>query len=93
MAGTAVYLTSRTDVVPVPLLHNLKHNKVLHKRIVLLHVVDARTFRACLRRKRVEVTHLGDDFHAVVAYYGFMQSPNIPRALAALRRRTSCSST
>ena len=36
--GTAVYLTSRTDVVPVPLLHNLKHNKVLHQRIVLLHV-------------------------------------------------------
>ncbi len=39
VTGTAVYLTSRTDVVPVPLLHNFKHNKVLHKRIVLLHVV------------------------------------------------------
>ena len=39
--GTAVYLTSRTDVVPVPLLHNLKHNKVLHQRIVLLHVTTA----------------------------------------------------
>ena len=39
VAGTAVYLTSRIDVVPVPLLHNFKHNKVLHKRIVLLHVV------------------------------------------------------
>ena len=38
--GTAVYLTSRIDVVPVPLLHNLKHNKVLHQRIVLLHVAD-----------------------------------------------------
>ena len=38
--GTAVYVTSRVDVVPVPLLHNLKHNKVLHERIVLLRVAD-----------------------------------------------------
>src|SRR5215831_18598008 len=39
--GTAVYLTSRLDMVPVPLLHNLKHNKVLHERVMLLHVVTA----------------------------------------------------
>jgi KUP system potassium uptake protein len=79
--GTAVYLTSRVDVVPVPLLHNLKHNKVLHRRIVLLHVVT-RNIPRVPPENRVEVTHLGDDFHAVVAYYGFMQSPNVPRALA-----------
>src|SRR5262249_25128821 len=42
VAGTAVYMTSRIDVVPVPLLHNLKHNKVLHHRIVLLRVVTER---------------------------------------------------
>jgi KUP system potassium uptake protein len=78
--GTAVYLTSRVDVVPVPLLHNLKHNKVLHRRIVLLHVVTKNIPRVHLGH-RIEVTHLGDDFHAVVAYYGFMQSPNVPRLL------------
>jgi KUP system potassium uptake protein len=81
VAGTAVYLTSRTDVVPVPLLHNFKHNKVLHKRIVLLHVVT-RNIPRVPAAQRVEVTHLADDFHAIVAFYGFMQSPNVPRALA-----------
>ena len=79
--GTAVYLTSRVDVVPVPLLHNLKHNKVLHERIVLMHVVTRHIPRVPPDR-RLEVVHLGDNFHSVVAYYGFMQNPNVPRALA-----------
>ena len=80
VAGTAVYMTSRVDVVPVPLLHNLKHNKVLHERIVLLHVVT-RNIPRVAPDKRVEVVHLGDNFHSVVAYYGFMQHPNVPRVL------------
>ena len=74
--GTAVYLISRIDVVPVPLLHNLKHNKVLHERIVLLHVVTRRIPRVG-SDKRIEVAHLGDNFYSVVAYYGFMQNPNV----------------
>ena len=78
--GTAIYLTSRIDVVPVPLLHNLKHNKVLHERIVLLHVVTRQIPRVP-PDKRLEVVHLGDNFHSVVAYYGFMQNPNVPRVL------------
>jgi len=78
--GTAIYLTSRTDVVPVPLLHNLEHNKVLHERIVLLHIVTLHIPRV-LPEKRLEVVHLGDNFHSIVAYYGFMQSPNVPRLL------------
>jgi len=78
--GTAIYLTSRIDVVPVPLLHNLKHNKVLHRRIVLLHVMTQNIPRVAADR-RVEVTHLGDDFHAIVAHYGFMQHPHVPRLL------------
>jgi KUP system potassium uptake protein len=79
--GTAVYLTSRVDVVPVPLLHNLKHNKVLHQRIVLLHVVTANVPRVA-PKDRIEVAHLGDNFYSIVAHYGFMQHPNIPRALS-----------
>jgi KUP system potassium uptake protein len=67
--------------VPVPLLHNFKHNKVLHKRIVLLHVVT-RNIPRVPAAQRLEITNLADDFHAVVANYGFMQSPNVPRALA-----------
>jgi KUP system potassium uptake protein len=53
---------------------------VLHERIVLLHVVTRRIPRVTPDR-RIEVVHLGDNFHSVVAYYGFMQNPNVPRAL------------
>jgi K+ transporter len=82
--GTAVYLTSRVDVVPVPLLHNLKHNKVLHGRIVLLHVVTENIPRVAPER-RIDVVHLGGNFHSVVARYGFMEQPNVPRALEECR--------
>ena len=78
--GTAVYMTSRLDVVPVPLLHNLKHNKVLHERIVLLHVVTENVPRVAPGR-RIEAAHLGDNFHSIVLRYGFMEQPNIPQAL------------
>jgi KUP system potassium uptake protein len=80
VAGTAVYMTGRVDVVPVPLLHNLKHNKVLHQRIVLLRVMTERIPRV-RPDNRIEVVHLGDNFHSVVAHYGFMQQPNVPRVL------------
>ncbi len=82
--GTAVYLTSRIDVVPVPLLHNLKHNKVLHTRIVLLHVMTESIPRVSPER-RVEVSHLGSNFHSVVARYGFVEQPNVPQALEHCR--------
>ena len=78
--GTAVYMTSRVDVVPVPLLHNLKHNKVLHERIVLLHVVTANIPRVPHER-RMEVAHLADNFHSIVVRYGFMEQPDIPEVL------------
>jgi KUP system potassium uptake protein len=78
--GTAIYMTSRVDVVPVPLLHNLKHNKVLHHRIILMHVVTQNIPRVA-PRQRLEVAHLGDNFHSVVVRYGFMEQPDIPRAL------------
>jgi KUP system potassium uptake protein len=78
--GTAVYVTSRVDVVPVPLLHNLKHNKVLHERVVLLRVLTENIPRVPPAR-RIETAHLGDNFHSVVARYGFMEQPNIPQAL------------
>ena len=82
--GTAIYMTSRVDVVPVPLLHNLKHNKVLHERIVLMHVVTENVPRISPER-RIEAAHLGDNFHSIVVHYGFMEQPNIPRALDECR--------
>jgi KUP system potassium uptake protein len=78
--GTAIYMTSRTDVVPVPLLHNLKHNKVLHERIVLLHVKTENIPRVP-PDQRIEVRHLNDDFHSVIVHYGFMEQPDIPKVL------------
>ncbi|MGJ0509362.1 MAG: potassium transporter Kup [Methylocystis sp.] len=78
--GTAVYMSSRTDVVPVPLLHNLKHNKVLHQRVVLLHVTTERSPRVD-PLQRVESQTLDENFFAVNVRYGFMEQPNLPRAL------------
>jgi KUP system potassium uptake protein len=80
--GTAVYVTSRTDVVPVPMLHNLKHNKVIHQRIVLLHVATENAPYITVDR-RIEIVHLMDDFHSVTIHYGFMEQPDIPQALEA----------
>ena len=78
--GTAVYLTSRTDVVPVALLHNLKHNKVLHTRILLLNVITEHVPRVAAP-DRIEYTEYDDGFHALRLRYGFMEQPDIPRAL------------
>jgi KUP system potassium uptake protein len=78
--GSAVYLSSRHNVVPVPLLHNLKHNKVLHERVVILHVQTEQVPRIHTAQ-RVETQDLGDEFYSVTLRYGFMEQPNIPRAL------------
>ena len=84
--GTAIYMTSRLDVVPVPLLHNLKHNKVLHERIVLLHVVTENIPRVAPAR-RLEMGDLGDRFYSLIVRYGFMEQPDVPQALEDCRSR------
>jgi KUP system potassium uptake protein len=78
--GSAVYLTNRLDVVPVSLLHNLKHNKILHERIVLMEV-KTKNIPRVTQADRVEVVHLGDNYHTITVNYGFMEQPNLPRAL------------
>jgi KUP system potassium uptake protein len=81
--GTAVFMTSTPDGVPHALLHNLKHNKVLHERIIILTVViDEIPFvdPACRRT----VTDLGENFYRIVLRYGFMEQPDVPAALKAL---------
>jgi KUP system potassium uptake protein len=76
VTGTAVYLTNNVDVVPRALLHNLKHNKVLHERIVILRVVTEDVPRVP-GRERVEVEHLGANFHRVRVRCGFMESCDV----------------
>ncbi|HEY0282823.1 MAG TPA: KUP/HAK/KT family potassium transporter, partial [Rhizomicrobium sp.] len=84
VAGTAVFLSSRTDVVPGALLHNLKHNKVLHERVIVCQVmVDDTPFVP--PEKRVEVEKLGKGFFAVRIHHGFFEAADVPRALAEAR--------
>ena len=81
--GVAVYLTGSSDGTPSALLHNLKHNKVLHEQVVLLTVIIEERPRIP-PGERTEVKDLGDGFSRVIARYGFMQEPDIPRLLRGL---------
>ena len=79
--GTAVFLTASPDVVPHALLHNLKHNKVLHERNVFLTVETLDVpYAPKERRMRIEPI-AGPDFHRVIVRYGFMETPDVPVAL------------
>ena len=81
--GTAVFLTSDVSGAPPVLLHHLKHNKVLHERVILMSVVTEE-IPSVDEDDRVECSELGEGFFKVIAHYGFMESPDIPRALAEL---------
>ena len=85
VAGLAVFLSSRTDVVPGALLHNLKHNKVLHERVVLATVVVEDT-PLVPAAKRIEVEKLGKGFYVVRVHHGFFETPDVPQAMEDARR-------
>jgi KUP system potassium uptake protein len=84
--GTAIFLTSDPTTAPVALMHNLKHNKVLHERNVILTVTTAETPRV-KEPDRVKIEVINDDFWRVTVNYGFMETPNIPKALGVCRRQ------
>ena len=84
VAGTAVFLTADASHTPAAFLHNLKHNKVLHERIIILQV-DTMDVPRVSEANRVEVERLGKGFHTVIAHYGFTEQPDIPAALRACR--------
>ncbi|HEY2658460.1 MAG TPA: potassium transporter Kup [Caulobacteraceae bacterium] len=84
VTGTAVYLTADPAHAPGALLHNLKHNRVLHQRNVILSVVTLETPRAP-EGERTICEKIDDDFTKVTVRYGFMESPNIPKALSKCR--------
>jgi len=83
--GTAVFLTSDIGGAPPVLLHHLKHNKVLHEKVILMSVVTEE-IPAVDEDERVECEELGQGFYKVIAHYGFMESPDIPAALALLSK-------
>lgn len=82
--GIAVFMTGQADYVPAALLHNLKHNKVLHERVLFLTVRNEDVPQVGEGRRR-EVQELAPGIHRVIVRYGFQESPNIPRELEALR--------
>ena len=78
-------MTGSSDGAPAILRHHLKHNQVLHEQVVLLTVIIGESPRVSWS-KRLEVTQLEQGFWRVVLHYGFMQSPNVPRALRSSKR-------
>ena len=81
--GMAVFLTGNPDFVPGALLHNLKHNKVLHERVLFVTVLNL-DLPEMRQAERTTVEQMAPGIHRVVIRYGFMESPNIPRDLEAL---------
>jgi KUP system potassium uptake protein len=82
--GTAIFFVPNLKVAPMALLHNLKHNKILHKRVVCMHL-KFENFPKLRNDERLIVKHLGSNFYTIIVRYGFQEEPNIPRVLALLK--------
>ena len=78
-------ITSDPDFAPTALLHNLKHNKVLHEHNVVLTIITADTPRVG-KNERVRITPLSKHFSRVAFKFGYMEQPNVPKALAIARK-------
>ncbi|MET0278137.1 MAG: potassium transporter Kup [Pseudorhodoplanes sp.] len=84
--GTAVFLTSDPTAAPTALMHNLKHNKILHEKNVVLTIVTADTPRVP-EEDRVSITPVSQHFSKVTLNFGYMEQPNVPKALAIARKQ------
>jgi KUP system potassium uptake protein len=83
--GTAVFMTSYSEGAPPVLLHHLKHNKVLHEKVMLMSV-HTEEIPQVSWRDRVKCSELGEGFYLVMARYGFMETPDVPEVLRSLGR-------
>ena len=84
--GTAVFLTGDPNSAPTSLMHNLKHNRVLHERNIILTIKTEDTPRVP-RHERIEIDRVADTFIRVIAHYGFMETPSVPKILEHCRRK------
>ncbi len=84
--GTAIFLTADPQAAPTALLHNLKHNQVLHERLILLSIRTAPTPRVA-DSERIAVERIRDDIQIVTLSFGFMETPNVIRGLTLARER------
>jgi len=83
--GTAIFMASSTAGVPSALLHNIKHNKVLHERVVIL-TIDIADVPYVDPEKRCEFTDMGDGFFRAILHYGFMEETDVPKGLKHMER-------
>jgi KUP system potassium uptake protein len=86
VAGTAVFLTGDPYSTPTSLMHNLKHNRVLHERNIILTIKTEDTPRVP-RHERIEIDRVADTFIRVIAHYGFMETPSVPKIIEHCRRK------
>jgi KUP system potassium uptake protein len=86
VSGTAVFLTADPNAAPTALMHNLKHNRVLHERNIILTIKTADTPRV-LNSERVKVEHIADGFTKVTARFGFMETPSINKVFTLCRKK------
>ncbi len=84
--GTAVFLSADIDLAPTCLMHNLKHNRVLHERNIILSIKTEEVPRVP-RHERVEIDRSDPLFTKVIAHYGFMESPNVPKIFETCKRK------
>ncbi len=84
--GTAVFLSSQGDVAPVALMHNLKHNRVLHERNIILTVETADRPRVA-EDERLRIEAISPEFSRITLCYGFMETPDVPKALGHGRKQ------
>jgi KUP system potassium uptake protein len=83
--GTAVFLFSNADGTPMALLHNLKHNMILHERVVILTILTDEIPHVD-PAQRVTVETLAPNFYRVVGHFGFMEDPDVPQLLRACKK-------
>lgn len=84
--GTAIYMTGDPWGVPAPMLHNLKHNKVLHQRIAIL-TIQTREVPYVSKDDRISIQEIMPNMYRILAYYGFMETPKMKHILEACRQR------
>lgn len=86
VSGTAVFLTADINAAPTSLMHNLKHNKVLHERNIILSIKTVDTPRVP-RHERISIDKVSDTFIRVTARYGFMETPSVPKIFDHCKRK------
>jgi KUP system potassium uptake protein len=84
--GTAVFMSSNAEATPLALLHNLKHNRILHEQVVFL-TIDVKDVPHVTAKERLVIGQLRPDCYRVIAHYGFMEEPNVPDILNEARKQ------